>query len=287
MKHLIVILFVSLLVGTSCRPQKYLVSSNACPQVRYQWDYRNLVDRINGIYIPKDMDEAIDSLDVLFSAEEKLYIDDSLSLEDFCAVQHFDGWGIWMRNEWGLWSGSRLQQYFISKRIVHPDDMSGAILEGYYKRKIKGEDFSIEDYVVEEPEELSYATVTKLEKSEGFGSRFWFEGLAIGDTLYFQYPYGCSTPEEQDIWHEAEDCASLPKGKILEIKSQGRWVKIKLLETISPYGIIVFDGDIETDTEGELERDFKHFNVQAPNRFYMQKGDELWFDMHSDYWCTW
>jgi len=43
------------------------VSSAAQEKVSSQRDYLYLVDRIDGIYIPKDMDEAIDSLDVIIS----------------------------------------------------------------------------------------------------------------------------------------------------------------------------------------------------------------------------
>lgn len=59
------------------------LSSAAQKKVSYERDYRYLVDRIDGIYIPKDIDEAIDSLDALLSAEDKRYVADSLSLEDF------------------------------------------------------------------------------------------------------------------------------------------------------------------------------------------------------------
>ena len=59
------------------------VSSAAQEKVSFQRDYRYLVDRINGIYIPKDIDEAIDSLDVIISPEDKRYITDSLTLDDF------------------------------------------------------------------------------------------------------------------------------------------------------------------------------------------------------------
>ena len=109
--------------------------------------------------------------------------------------------------------------------------------------------------------------------------------------MYFQYPYGCSTAEEQDIWKAAKNCDPLPKGIITDIDyghGPGQLqIKVKLTSTISPYGIIIFDGDIEPDTEGDLERDFDHFNVNTPNRFYMQKGEELWFYLYPDWWDYW
>lgn len=39
---------------------------------------------------------------------------------------------MWIRNNWGLWGGSRLQKYFTDKGIHHPDNMSHVILVHYY-----------------------------------------------------------------------------------------------------------------------------------------------------------
>jgi len=39
---------------------------------------------------------------------------------------------MWLRNNWGLWGGSRLQQYFFEKEIKDPDRMSSIILSHYY-----------------------------------------------------------------------------------------------------------------------------------------------------------
>jgi hypothetical protein len=39
--------------------------------------------------------------------------------------------GMYVRNEYGLWQGGPLQDYFRAKGLRHPDDMSGVLLEGY------------------------------------------------------------------------------------------------------------------------------------------------------------
>ena len=52
--------------------------------------------------------------------------------EEFRANAHF-GLGLWMRNNWGLWKGSRLHYFFKTKGILHPDDMSGIILTSYHR----------------------------------------------------------------------------------------------------------------------------------------------------------
>ena len=85
----------------------------------------------------------------------------------------------------------------------------------------------------------------------------------------------------------ATNCDPLPKGNITDIDYGTRRIKVKLVDTLSPYGIIVFDGDITPDTDGSFERDFDSFTVNSPNRFYMQKGDEMWFDLNSHCWDSW
>lgn len=271
------------------------VSSVAQEKVSYQKDYRYLVDRINGIYIPKDIDEAIDSLDVIIRMEDKRYIADSLSLDRFLAHSHL-GMGMWIRNNWGLWGGSRLQRYLSKKNVYHPDDMSWEILKAYYKKKIQGLEYSVEDDIETHTSGVIARTVGPL-KASWYKFKYHLsadyrekkrkmndEGIAKGKTVYFQYPYGCSTAEEQQIWFDADNCDPLPKGKITDINYSGQQIKVKLVDALSPYGIIVFDGDIKPDTDRSFKRDFDQFTVNSPNRFYMQKGNELWFDLNSGFW---
>ncbi len=277
------------------------VSSAAQEKVSSQRDYRYLTDRIDGIYIPKDIDEAIDSLDVIISPEDKRYITDSLSLDDFRINCHH-GLGMWIRNNWGLWGGSRLQRYLLDRNVIHPDDMSDNILKAYYKKKIQGLNYSVEDNIEPSPPsppnfkviksplkrlwlKLKYKLKYKMSKDARETRRqFKKMGFKKGETVYYQYPYGCSTEEEEDIWFEDENLDHLTKGKITDIDYSRRRIKVKLINTISPYGIIIFDGDIIQSEPGDIQRDFDTFVVNSPNRFYMQKGEELWFDINSRFW---
>jgi hypothetical protein len=87
-------------------------------------------DSINGVYIPENLDDCFIQLDKLLSNDDKQYISELEDREEMIEFHH--GLGTWIRNNWGLWGGSRLQKYFIEKGITHPDDMSGLILESYY-----------------------------------------------------------------------------------------------------------------------------------------------------------
>jgi hypothetical protein len=104
-----------------------------------------LKDTINGVYIPKDMEDCFNQIDSFWSDSLKDEIR-KMSYEDFVAGSHF-GVGMWMRNNWGLWGGSRLSKYFNERGYWHPDDMSGEILSLYYKR-LKGEVIDMDKWKV-------------------------------------------------------------------------------------------------------------------------------------------
>ncbi len=82
-----------------------------------------------GIYIPKDLEEALTELDRLLPA---CFVPEFLKQ----GPDHYHlSVGLWPRNNWGLWHGSRLAKHFNAMEIHHPDDMSGIILTSYYRRR--------------------------------------------------------------------------------------------------------------------------------------------------------
>jgi hypothetical protein len=79
------------------------------------------------------------------------------------ANTHF-GFGMWIRNNWCLWGGSRLSKYFNDLGIFHPDDMSSIILTSYH-RYLNGEEIRLQEQIdhikaywleMQEPERKSY-----------------------------------------------------------------------------------------------------------------------------------
>jgi len=53
--------------------------------------------------------------------------------EDVSTSRLHRGFGMWIRNNWGLWRDSKLKHYFLDKGVGHPDDMSGIILTSYHR----------------------------------------------------------------------------------------------------------------------------------------------------------
>jgi Domain of unknown function (DUF6794) len=97
---------------------------------RKELETRLTLDTINGVYIPKDLDECFSELDKLLPEVDRGEMQALPKREDM--IQYHMGLGMWIRNNWGLWGGSRLQKYFNEKGLTHPDNMSGLLLNFYY-----------------------------------------------------------------------------------------------------------------------------------------------------------
>jgi hypothetical protein len=106
-------------------------------------DY-SFYEYLEGKYIPKNLNECYNELN---STLDKKLIEEikNKTEAEFTTNSHF-GMGLWIRNNWGLWKGSRLYHFFKTKRISHPDDMSGIILTSYH-RKLNGIDTQLEKQI--------------------------------------------------------------------------------------------------------------------------------------------
>ena len=83
-----------------------------------------------GVYIPSDIQDCFQELDKMLPASLVEII--KASEKDQLLSYHF-GLGMWMRNNWGLWTeGSRLKQYFDSLRVHDADSASSLIMTSYW-----------------------------------------------------------------------------------------------------------------------------------------------------------
>jgi hypothetical protein len=80
---------------------------------------------------PNNLEESFAELDRILPQSEKLMI--RLS-SDSSMLSYHRGLGMALRNEWGLWQGSKISKYFKDQGIHHADDMSSIILKSYWKR---------------------------------------------------------------------------------------------------------------------------------------------------------
>ncbi|MDD2192766.1 MAG: hypothetical protein PHO12_09545 [Bacteroidales bacterium] len=91
---------------------------------------KDYLDTINGFYVPKNIEDCFLTLDHYLPDEDKEHLK-SLQHRDSTIHYHFS-LGMYLRNNWGLWQGSRLEKYFRDRGVKHPDSMSGLIIEYYY-----------------------------------------------------------------------------------------------------------------------------------------------------------
>lgn len=91
----------------------------------------SVVDTFNGYYIPYSLEDCFSSLNKILpdSIQKEL---SQISEDEMNSSYHF-GLGMWIRNNWGLWAGTRLSVYFNELGIFHPDDMSAIILTSYHR----------------------------------------------------------------------------------------------------------------------------------------------------------
>lgn len=97
------------------------------------------LSKIEGVYIPKDLNDCFKELDKLMEEEVrvtfKAFADEEADRRTHASI------GKWLEHKWSLTEGSRLSDYFNKMKVPHPDYMVGIILTSYHrylhKRDIK------------------------------------------------------------------------------------------------------------------------------------------------------
>lgn len=105
---------------------------------------RFTTDSIRGVYIPKDLEDCFKQIDSFWNDSTKVQVK-QLTEVQFSGIAHLS-FGMWIRNNWQLWAGSRLSKYFNNLGINHPDDMSGIILDSYH-RYLTNKDIKLEEQI--------------------------------------------------------------------------------------------------------------------------------------------
>lgn len=93
---------------------------------------------------PKNFEESLVILDSMMNPKMKEWIK-CLPDGEFGGYVHH-GFGTFLRNSWGLWGNSELAENLYEKGILHPDDMSGIILDSY-QRNLKGKKIQLDKQI--------------------------------------------------------------------------------------------------------------------------------------------
>jgi len=125
------------------------------------------------VYVPANLEECFVELKKMLHPE---LINEMRQGTEADMIRYHHGLGTWIRNNWGLWGGSRLAKYFNSLGVFHPDDMSGIILDSFW-RHLNGKPLGVEEKIqhsqaywkaVAEPKPLMFPECPSGIKYEGY-----------------------------------------------------------------------------------------------------------------------
>ncbi len=110
-----------------------------------QYEERIKKDKLNGVYIPKNLDDAILQLNKIISAESQSVIK-AIPEDSVCMLLH-QRLGQWIILNWGFYGGSRLSHYLRSAGVTFPDDMADFLILAYH-RSLNGKPVNIKELVI-------------------------------------------------------------------------------------------------------------------------------------------
>jgi len=97
-------------------------------------------------YIPKDLEDCFAELDKLWPAGKR---EEFRNKPEEALIEYHFELGMWMRNRWRLWAGSRLQNYFAALGVPHPESISSIIITSYWRRENHRE-IKLEEQIAED-----------------------------------------------------------------------------------------------------------------------------------------
>ena len=180
------------------------------------WGYSGLEavhteENNKAVYIPKDLEDAHHELEKILKPADIEKMKNGTEID--MSLYHLD-LGMWLRNNWKLWEGSRLSKYFNNMGVHHPDDMSGIILRTFWC-KLNNQPFRLQERIayfqefwkaVQEPQEGSPKDGAKIawvltqhptdfikilsdQNSEGLKGVIHL-GISVSDHSFWRFEYG-------------------------------------------------------------------------------------------------
>ncbi|MEM6319220.1 MAG: DUF6794 domain-containing protein [Bacteroidota bacterium] len=127
MKQVLLGLIVLLPFGTLFGQEKLSKEE----QFQKEYEKRIKKERLYGVYIPRDVPDALTQLNKLTPREAKATFK---SVEETTAVKklHFS-LGRWIIHNWGFYKGSRLSHHLKEIGVSHPDDQARVIITAYHR----------------------------------------------------------------------------------------------------------------------------------------------------------
>ncbi len=100
-------------------------------EIQSQYDHDILQEYLNSVYIPENMSDAMDQLNLLsdVSGQEKLKEAPVQVVADKLIL----GLGRWMMVNWSLYSGSRLSHHIRQYGVTMPEDQAKFLIVSYHR----------------------------------------------------------------------------------------------------------------------------------------------------------
>lgn len=130
-------------------------------QARYQ--ERITKDRLHGIYIPRNLEDACQQLNKNISEESRAKI--KAIPEDTVAQLLHDRLGRWMITNWCFYEGSRFSHYLRSAGVSYPDDMADFVIIAYH-RHLHGKPIEIKELAISYREKRKQAYQEELKSGK-------------------------------------------------------------------------------------------------------------------------
>ncbi|MBK9337580.1 MAG: hypothetical protein IPM98_13865 [Lewinellaceae bacterium] len=164
-----------------------------------QYQERIKQDRLSGIYIPRNLDDALAQLNKLTSEESRRQFR-AIPEDTVCQIMH-NRLGQWMIANWSFYEGSRLSNYLRSAGVTYPDDMADFLILAFH-RQLNGHTVSIK--------ELAVYFKEKRKKQ-------WEQERLEGEVLKEEVrkvpkPEGADAPPETPAQPAAKPAKTTPKG---------------------------------------------------------------------------
>ncbi len=126
--------FFALLIGvmslTSLTAQiEKPVETEAEFEKNYAWRIRQ--ERLDGVYIPRDLVNSFEELNRLIDAGAKQKFKEAPEEEAFHKL--YFSLGRWIIQKWGFYEGSRLSHYLRNLGVFHPEDMAKVVIVSYHR----------------------------------------------------------------------------------------------------------------------------------------------------------
>lgn len=234
-------------------------------RTKWEAEYSNrfYADSLQHIYIPKDLEDAFKQINSFWPDSTKTMVK-SWTEDEFSGRLHH-GFGMWMRNNWQLWGGSRLSKYFNDLGIHHPDDMSGIILDSYH-RHLNNKEIQLEEQIAFYKDYWK-----KSEESALIKTTEEFSKYKVGDTLLFEYRYDFISKEQEE---KKDNDICTATGIVTALNPKDHTIKVRLIDACDKKGIISYDN------KDAMVLNPKTKKMEKPKKRiieHLKPGKEMWF----------